>query len=449
MEVHHVSENVRFHPQTLPTEAVVYELDVIPQQINEPSQICEEEQKLHGFRNQIHNYEARMDHGKNWEYYKKIVNPFELVYTQKRYMHFPESICYLRPLSRSYFKMVEILDISNFWKDRPTALSSAHVCEGPGGFIEAVLEEASKRGFSVNSASAMTLKSKRADVPGWRRAARFLQEHQNVRILYGHDDTGDIMRPENQQFFIDRSLGVDLYTADGGFDFSHDYMKQEQLVFPLLLASTKIGLEVLAIGGVFVLKLFDFYKKSTTDLLYLLSLHFKEWTLYKPGMSRPCNPEHYFIGKGFVGCSERMKDVMRLWCSQMDGGTGPSVLIKTPYSPAFVQVLEEIRTYSFRVQTEYLQRVFDLIDQSDDEQIKQYLRRNERTSQEWCERFCVPMRRAKSTSSSCHHAVGGLQTDLRVSSPPRWMLGAERPDLLPYGQASEAWSGSVLSLGAE
>ena len=441
MEVHHVRESVQFYPHSQPVE-VVYALDGIEDQ---PVTTMEEEKRLHAYRNQIRNYEQRMDHGKNWEYYKKIVNPFELVYTQKRYLHFPDSLCYLRPLSRSYFKMVEILDITGFWSSRTGLLASAHVCEGPGGFIEAFLEEAQRRGRPVQGATAMTLKSKRADVPGWRRAARFLQDHPTVQILYGHDDTGDIMRPENQQAFIDHIVhGVDLYTADGGFDFSHDYMKQEQLVFPLLLASTKIGMEVLSLGGTFVLKMFDFYKKSTTDLLYLLSLHFQEWTLYKPGMSRPCNPEHYFIGKGYMGCSERMKDVMRLWCSQMDQGVGPTGLVKTAYSPAFVSILEGIRTHSFRVQTEYLQRVFDLIDQNDDEQIKQYLRRNEQTSQAWCERFHVPMRKSARVPIS-GPVAGGSRTDRPVSSPPRWTPDAVTLFPPPSDPASEALFESVPS----
>jgi 23S rRNA U2552 (ribose-2'-O)-methylase RlmE/FtsJ len=442
----HVSENVHFHPYLPPQEPVVYELDPPPIRA---TPVTEEEQRLHAYRNRIRAYEPRMDQGKNWEYYKKIVNPFELVYTQKRYLHFPESICCLRPLSRSYFKMVEILDITGFWAGRTAPLASAHVCEGPGGFIEAFLEEAGKRGHQVREVTAMTLKSKRADIPGWRRASRFLQENPTVQIIYGFDDTGDIMRPENQHAFIDHATamgGVDLYTADGGFDFSHDYMKQEQLAFPLLLASTKIGMEVLARGGVFVLKLFDFYQKATTDLIYLLSLHFEHWTLYKPGMSRPCNPEHYFIGKGFMGCSEQMKDILRLWCSQMDGGQEGAELVRSPYGAEFVRILEEIRARSFHMQTGYLQRVFDLIDQSDDEQIKEYLRKNERTSQEWCERFRVPMRRGRLMAST---SVAASQTDPPVFCPPQSTPDVERSHPLPCGPASGASSESVPDPGGE
>jgi hypothetical protein len=64
------------------------------------------------------------------------------------------------------------------------------------------------------------------------------------------------------------------------------------------------------------------------DLLYILSCHFEEWTLYKPAMSRPCNPEHYFIGKGFIGCTNEIFDVLRLWCTILDNNEKMESLLK-------------------------------------------------------------------------------------------------------------------------
>ena len=37
----------------------------------------EEEKTLHEYRNRINEYEKLLTNGKNWEYYKKVVNPFE------------------------------------------------------------------------------------------------------------------------------------------------------------------------------------------------------------------------------------------------------------------------------------------------------------------------------------------------------------------------------------
>ena len=350
--------------------------------------LSNDEITLHMHRNRINTYETTLSRDKNWEYYKKVVNPYELIYTQKKYDNFPESIYSLKPLSRSYFKMIEILDLIDFFGNVDN-VKSAHVCEGPGGFIEALFDEASKKNKKISGSVAMTLKSKQSNVPGWKRAFRFLKKNRCIRIIYGKDDTGNIMRPENQQYFINYCDKVNIFTADGGFDFSYDYDNQEQLIFPLLVASTKIGFEVLKKGGVFILKLFDFYHKSTTDLLYFLSCHFKEWTLYKPATSRPCNPEQYFIGKGFTGCSDETLDVMRLWCSILENQSLDS-LVKTEYC-AFTKIINELRKNSFKSQTEYLEKVFDMIDKNNDDMIKKCLKNNEKTSYEWCMRFKVPV----------------------------------------------------------
>lgn len=379
--------------------------------------VLEEEETLHEYRNRINEYETTITNGKNWEYYKKIVNPYELVYTQKKYDEFPESVCFLKPLSRSYFKMVEMLDLINFFDSfKSENIRASHVCEGPGGFIEALYEEAFKNKKKVQTSIAMTLKSKQVSVPGWRRASQFLQKNRSVHILYGEDDTGDIMKLENQQYFIDYCIHpsyggkMNIFTADGGFDFSCDYTKQEQMIFPLLVASTKIGFEVLKKGGVFILKLFDFYNKSTVDLLYFLSCHFTEWTLYKPAMSRPCNPEQYFIGKGFTGCTDEVSDVMRLWCSILESNKPLDSLFKVEYSPEFKKVIEELRQYSFNRQTEYLEKVFFIINKNDDNLIQNYLKRNEVSSYEWCLRFRAPI------FSRRHHSIVGLHNDPPTSS---------------------------------
>jgi 23S rRNA U2552 (ribose-2'-O)-methylase RlmE/FtsJ len=378
--------------------------------------VIDEEATLHEYRNRISEYESILTNGKNWEYYKKIVNPYELVYTQKKYNEFPDSLCLLKPLSRSYFKMIEMLEIINFFDTfRSENVRSAHVCEGPGGFIEALFEESLKNKKRMQVSVAMTLKSKQTNVPGWKRASNFLQRNRNIRILYGEDETGDIMKPENQQYFIDYCVNpvyggkMNIFTADGGFDFSCNYLKQEKMIFPLLMASTKIGFEVLKKGGVFVLKIFDFYEKATIDLIYFLSCHFNEWTLYKPAMSRPCNPEQYFIGKGFIGCSNEISDVMRLWCSMLENNQPIESLFKNELSQEFNRTINELRTHSFNRQTEYLEKVFFMIEKNDNELINNYLKKNKKTSLDWCLRFKVPI-------SSGRLAVGDLQIYQQVSS---------------------------------
>jgi hypothetical protein len=120
-----------------------------------------------------------------------------------------------------------------------------------------------------------------------------------VHIEYGADETGDILVDENQVAFLKQTQSkCSIFTADGGFDFSEHYSRQEEHVFPLLVSSSLIGLQTMNMGGDFVLKLFDTELKCTTDLIAILAYCFDSWTLYKPALSRPCNAEKYFLGKG-------------------------------------------------------------------------------------------------------------------------------------------------------
>jgi len=242
-----------------------------------------------------------------WELAKKLANPYEMIYTQEEKFPHP-NISLLRPLSRSYFKMIEILNISSFLKDilkDVQYLRSAHLAEGPGGFIQAFIDivEGSRR--KVKKIYAMTLKSDKPHIPGWKKASYFIKKYSSILdISYGKDDTGCMYVKENQDAFIQRvEQKVHLFTADGGFDFSIDYPQQEKQIFELLVCSFIVGFQVLNIGGTCVVKCFDTYSNSTQVLLSLCGSCFKEYIIYKPATSRPCNSERYFIGKGFKGSS--------------------------------------------------------------------------------------------------------------------------------------------------
>ena len=246
-----------------------------------------------------------LDKEHKWELAKKMVNPYELVYTHND-ERLPPSLSLDQPLSRSYYKMVEILEVFQFFQSfekQSVKLRTAHVAEGPGGFIQALTYRAQHYNKNIVNSCAMTLRPTSSHVPGWKKATAFLQKYKHVKIHYGADGTGDIYVPENQKSFreVCDPGGVHIFTADGGFDFSVDYSCQEQKVFQLLVNSAIIGLGVLKQGGYFVLKLFDCASPSTQILVTLLGRCFGEWTLYKPAMTRPCNSERYFLGKAYRG----------------------------------------------------------------------------------------------------------------------------------------------------
>jgi 23S rRNA U2552 (ribose-2'-O)-methylase RlmE/FtsJ len=290
-------------------------------------------------------------------------------------------------------------------------IRSAHVCEGPGGFIQGFIDQAERHRIQHVTSTAITLRPKQPNVPGWKRAAIFLQKHRNVKISYGQDGTGDLLKYENQNEFIKAcEIPVDLFTADGGFDFSMDYDAQEQTIFPLLLASVRVGFEVLHEGGMMILKFFDLYYPGTQDLLYFLTQHFGNWTLYKPATSRPCNPEIYFIGQIFRPPSKLVLEILRGWSQAVAAQDAPLRLFRNPLPSEWLTVLHRIGLTLVKHQIAYLEKVFALIESpTKDAQIKQLLQLHEVISYNWCIQFVVPM-----YASRCH-SISALRTSLRAA----------------------------------
>jgi cap1 methyltransferase len=235
-----------------------------------------------------------------WDLAKRITNPYELISTFSNRLKLPKSTCCHHPLSRSFFKMIEILNHLDFFnRHKSPRYRSLHVCEGPGGFIEAFQYLAKEKDRRIQGSYGMTLKSTHMMIPGWKRATQFLEKHKNVHILFGPSRTGNIFEPENQQACREAvgDMGAHLVTADGGFDFSEDFSNQEKNMLRLLVNSAIILLDSVAVEGDIVLKFFDCNAQPTRDLIRILASCFQQWTLYKPVTSRPCNSEWYFLGK--------------------------------------------------------------------------------------------------------------------------------------------------------
>ena len=323
-----------------------------------------------------------------WELAKKLANPYEMVYTQEE--KFPyANISLLKPLSRSYFKMVEILYSINFFQELSKQiqyLRSAHIAEGPGGFIQAFIDVAEQNKKKIKRIDAITLKSDKHFIPGWKKASNFLKRYSKIiHISYGKDDTGDIYKKENQEFFISEVVSkVHLFTADGGFDFSIDYCKQEKDIFQLLVSSFIVCFQVLAIDGVCVIKIFDTYSNSTQTLISLCGSCFKEYTIYKPSTSRPCNSERYFIGKKFKGFNSKVNDILR----QMDDNIYND---KYPKSDIDIKELEYINDISIIYEKNQIECI-DLAKKFaiNQELHKEYYKNHFEKSLFFCKNFKIP-----------------------------------------------------------
>jgi 23S rRNA U2552 (ribose-2'-O)-methylase RlmE/FtsJ len=318
-----------------------------------------------------------------WDLAKRITNPYELISTFSSRLQLPKSICCLRPLSRSFFKMIEILHHLQFFdRHKEVKLKSLHVCEGPGGFIEAFHHIAEEKKRIIQVSYGMTLKSTQAMIPGWRRATQYLQKHPTVHLLYGPSRTGNIYEPANQDECAQAvgTNGAQLVTADGGFDFSEDFHAQEKSILRLLISSACILLRSVAFEGDIVLKLFDCNSPVTRDFICLLASCFQSWSLYKPVTSRPCNSEWYFLGKSAI---RNRQPVIALLTTIRDG------LAQEPpvsYTPLLTQRQQE-RTEK---QMEALKEVLSFCSHKDSVSQAALWERQKQGCVDWCNAFRMP-----------------------------------------------------------
>ena len=274
----------------------------------------------------------------SWDNYKKLTNPYEFIHTVVPGCK--TQVSRMKPLSRSFYKMVEICTQFNLCNREkcngngnndndvfsignsgngnnnhnafmqfaitPEALfpthsvqtmSSFHLAEGPGGFIEAVCH---MRKNPSDEYYGMTLVNNDSKCPGWKKSKNFLEENPNVIIEKGIDETGNLLSVENFEYCYKKYGGkMDLITADGGVDFSENFNNQEHTATKLIIAQVIYAISMQSNGGNFVLKVFDIFSNATVDVLYLLSSLYKEVYIMKPKTSRYANSEKYVICKDF------------------------------------------------------------------------------------------------------------------------------------------------------
>jgi hypothetical protein len=293
------------------------------------------------------------------------------------------------------WKTAGLEDVLSPLIEKDGGLVTAHSAEGPGGFIEACWEHAGRMNTTVKNTYAITLRSEARNVPGWRKAVRFLQERPQIHICDGTDGTGNILIKENQDFFVNLvrtnyPQGAHVYSADGGFDFSSDYNAQEDVIFPLLLAEAILGIRVLAKGGCLILKCFDTTERPTIDLLWLLSQCFREWIIMKPHTSRSGNAERYFVGKDFVGNAADTVEILES-VQAREAWNNPIVEYPSPdwtkWRDTIVGLQEQIEIQEYKI----IRQTLDLIRAHDYTKIRAHVRENVQRSLMWCEEFGEPV----------------------------------------------------------
>ena len=317
-----------------------------------------------------------------WYIYKGLMNQYELIHVSsnpnRRHLNVAETY----PLSRSYFKMWELLNDFDILPWTNVSIKTAHFAEGPGGFIEAVAKWRALHNKQAQSRSnvvrhdmyaGITLRSTRTDVPGWNKCKRILHKYPQIRLYYGKDNTGNIYRVDNIHDFVQK-VGYEkciFATGDGGLDYSCDFANQENLSFKLILCQVYGAWLVLKQGGSFVCKFFDMYESFTHEVLWLLSITFDVIHIVKPNTSRPANSERYIVAKGFRGNCKPLinyiKQVLRVW---NNAHCNINRLLITTVPDSFKQIIYDYNRWYAKKQCLNILECLKFIDQQYQHQIK-------------------------------------------------------------------------------
>ena len=340
---------------------------------------------LYGMKGRIN------DKDKKWDIYKKYTNPYEYIHTiipiKKK------CIAKYKPLSRSYFKMVEICSIFSLLNDYSNIdnLRTFHLAEGPGGFIEAI---ARLRNQEKDQYVGMTLQDSDPNVPAWKKTGDFLTEFPNVFLENGADGTGNILSIENYDFIVEKYNDIDIVTADGGFDFSMDFNQQELFISKLLFAQTAYALSIQKTGGTFILKIFDTFMRHTTDILYLLSSFYQQVYIVKPQTSRYANSEKYVVCIGFLfeDRNDYLPYLRKTMCQMLSSESAkPVSYLEKPPSHMFLQKIEEYNAIFGQKQMQNIQYTISLMDNRNKyDKIDNLMKTNIKKCTEWCIKYNIP-----------------------------------------------------------
>ena len=330
-----------------------------------------------------------------WDNIKRITNTYEYIHTI--IPNGKHSVSKVKPLSRAFFKLIEICNTMNiFEKHSIKSINSFHLAEGPGGFIEAMTY---LRSNEEDLYHGMTLiDNNNEQVPGWKKSALFLRKNSNIKIESGTDGTGNLYSSENfDHCYKNYKNNMEFITADGGFDFSIDFNKQELLALKLIFAEVIYALVMQKPGGSFVLKIFDTFLKGTIDIIFLLSCFYESVAIIKPCTSRTANSERYLVCKGFKNSLEpilvnKLRTILIILNNPcINNLTIGSLLdIELPYY--FKKGIEEINAIFGAQQIDNILTTLRFIENKErkGEKIQQIKNSNIQKCITWCEKNNIP-----------------------------------------------------------
>ena len=325
---------------------------------------------------------------KKWDNIKKYTNPYEFIHSCLPHMNY--SIAKVKPVSRAFFKLIEIYKHFNILNNY-NSLKSFHLAEGPGGFIEAT---AYMRSNPLDTYYGITLTNDDDySIPGWKKSEQLFKTYKNIIIEKGRTGNGNLYNIDNYKHmatYYKNSMNV--ITADGGFDFSGDFSKQENNAFRLLFTQIAYAIVMQKYNGVFILKIFDVFLKSTTQLIYLLNCFYKKVYIVKPNTSRHANSEKYLVCKYFKfsdtsSIYNRFHDILFVLDNMDFDKYEIARILDVELNTYYLSRLNEINSIFTQQQIENILNTIKIIHYQDKSKDKIELMKNQNIKK--CIRWCI------------------------------------------------------------
>ena len=324
-----------------------------------------------------------------WERFKKYTNTYEYIHT-----HVPNTkhtVCKLTPLSRSFYKMIEICKTMRICDSLPlNKCKTFHFAEGPGGFIEAITY---LRENPLDNYYGMTLLDEDVtNIPGWKKSQEFLDRNQNVNIWSGKSGDGDMLKADNLlECYEQHKSSCDLVSGDGGFDFTMDFKHQEVVSLKLTYAQCAYAFSCQKKGGTFIIKMFDTYTHASVDIMYMLACAYEKIHVLKPHTSRQANSEKYIVCKNFK-LENNIELIKAMYCviKSYDDIKYPQRFLNCDIPYNFICSIQEINAILGQTQLENITTTVNIIDSCSTERLENLKRNHVGKCVTWCQKFKIP-----------------------------------------------------------
>jgi hypothetical protein len=224
-------------------------------------------------------------------------------------------------ISRSFYKLWEILLLFNLIDKKLDKFISVHLAEDNNSFTQAVLlfrEKYAKKGtngldkhysYKLDESKFVskfenefnTKYSKKIILSGGKKS-KVDSESDSKTDSESDSESGSSAKSKDNVFNIEKMKKIskeiktdaNLITADGGFEWINENI-QEQEAFRLILNEISTAIKIQKKGGNFVCKFFEMFTNTTMKIISVLTSLYETVYIIKPLTSRQSNSERYVV----------------------------------------------------------------------------------------------------------------------------------------------------------